>query len=64
MFEKIIQVLFLIIMTFGILGLPLFYYLNSRRKKLMTDDIADTTDDLDDGDGDSDECEKQPVDEA
>ena len=35
MFEKIFQVLFLLIMTVGILGLPLYYYLNARKKRLM-----------------------------
>ena len=35
MFEKIFQFLFLLIMTIGILGLPLFYYLNARKKRLL-----------------------------
>lgn len=37
MFDKVFQILFLAIMSIGILGLPLYYYLNYRRKRLMSD---------------------------
>lgn len=58
MIEKVFQVASLVIMTFGIVGLPLYLYLNARRKRLLneyneenckegTDDTADT-DDTDD----------------
>ncbi len=33
-FEKIFQVLFIFIMSVGLLGLPAFYWLNSRRKRI------------------------------
>ena len=53
MFEKIFQVLFLLIMTVGILGLPLFYYLNARKKKLL-----DEYSDANDPDNDNDDVEE------
>ena len=34
-FEKVIQVIFIAIMTVGIVGLPAYYWLNSRRKKAL-----------------------------
>ncbi len=63
MFEKIFQVLFLLIMTVGILGLPLFYYLNARKKRLLEEypdekdpDDKDTNG-LDDAENDDKETE-------
>ena len=32
--ETIFQVIFVIIMTMGILGLPVYFWLNARRKRL------------------------------
>jgi beta-lactamase regulating signal transducer with metallopeptidase domain len=34
-FEKVFQVIFIVIMTVGIVGLPAYYWLNSRRKKAL-----------------------------
>lgn len=33
--ETAIQIVFLVIMSVGILGLPLYFVLNSRRKRLL-----------------------------
>ncbi len=33
--EKVFQILFIVIMTVGIVGLPAYYWLNSRRKKAL-----------------------------
>ena len=33
-FEKVFQVFFVIIMTVGLIGLPLFYYLDKRRRRI------------------------------
>lgn len=43
--EKIFQVLFVAIMAVGILGLPAYFYLNARRKRLVEeyDDDLDNT---------------------
>ena len=40
-FEKIFQVLFVLIMTVGILGLPLYYYLNARKKRISEEQQDD-----------------------
>ena len=34
-FEKVFQVIFIAIMTIGIVGLPTYYWLNARRKKAL-----------------------------
>ena len=34
-FEKVIQVIFIAIMTIGIVGLPVYYWLNSKKKKAL-----------------------------
>lgn len=35
--DKVFQIAFMIIMTVGILGLPLYYYLNSRKKRFASE---------------------------
>ena len=35
--NTIFQVLFIAIMSIGILGLPLFFYLNSRKKRIRNE---------------------------
>lgn len=35
--EKVFQVFFVIIMSIGIFGLPAFYWLNSRKKRIMAE---------------------------
>ncbi len=37
-FEKVVQVIFVIIMSMGILGLPLYFWLNSRKKRIAESD--------------------------
>ncbi len=35
MIDKIFQVLYILIMAFGILGLPLYFWLYARKKRLL-----------------------------
>ena len=35
MFDKVFQILSLVIMTVGILGLPLYFWLITRKKRLL-----------------------------
>lgn len=37
MFDKIFQVLYIVIMTVGILGLPFYFWLLSRKKRLLSE---------------------------
>ena len=37
-FEKVFQVIFIAVMSIGLLGLPLFFFLNSRRKRIVESD--------------------------
>ena len=34
-FEKVFQVFFIVIMSIGVLGLPLYFWLNSKKKKAL-----------------------------
>ncbi len=34
MVEKVFQIIFLVVMSLGILGLPVYFVLNARRKRL------------------------------
>lgn len=36
-FEKVVRIIFIIIMSVGILGLPLYFWLNSRRKRIIAE---------------------------
>ena len=42
-FEKVFQVLFIVIMTVGVLGLPFYFWLNSKKKKALQE--AEESDD-------------------
>ena len=53
-FEKVFQVLFVIIMSMGILGLPVYYWLNARKKR-----IAEANDDDDSDDYEIDEASEE-----
>lgn len=37
MIENVFQILFLIIMSFGILGLPVYFVLNARKKRIASE---------------------------
>lgn len=54
-FEKVFQILFMIIMSVGLLGLPAFYWLNSRKRRLLKE--------FEEGNGNSDDgIEEEPED--
>lgn len=36
-FEKVFQVIMIVIMSIGVLGLPLYFWLNSRKKRLLSE---------------------------
>ena len=42
-FEKVFQVLFIVIMTVGVLGLPFYFWLNSKKKRALNE--AEESDD-------------------
>ena len=45
--NTIFQVLFIAIMSIGILGLPLFFYLNSRKKRIRDEFNEKNENDID-----------------
>lgn len=51
--EKVFQVLFMVIMTVGILGLPLYFWLNARKKNALKEYNENNEDE------DEDEDEKE-----
>lgn len=60
--DKVFQVIFMIIMTVGILGLPAYYVLNSRRKRVISEfeeepenPVGLDSDELESADGDFDD---------
>lgn len=44
-FERIVQIFFIIVMTVGVLGLPVYYWLNARKKRITESDSVDNGDD-------------------